>query len=105
METWLRPVRTSEALREWDMMLKACSLEWQGVLRAGDRLDIDVAVSHWGRTSWTLDYVGSCGGQPVFTARIVYVSVALGTASAMETPQAVRDFLGEPVDLIGAQAP
>jgi acyl-CoA thioesterase FadM len=84
------------------MMLKSCAIEWQGALAAGDRLEIDVGVARWGRTSWDLGYVGRCDGRPVFTARVVYVSVARGTATTIETPPAVREFLGEPVDLIGS---
>ena len=50
------------------MMLKKCTIEWQGPLGSGDRLDIDVAVARWGRTSWDLGFVGSCEGRAVFRA-------------------------------------
>jgi acyl-CoA thioester hydrolase len=102
METWLRPVRDTAEVRDWDMMLKRCTIEWQGTVRSGDRLDIDVAVSRWGRTSWDLGYVGTCERRPVFTAVVVYVSVARGTGTARETPRAIREFMGEPIDRIGA---
>lgn len=101
METWLRPVRETGAARSWDMMLKRCTLDWDGSVGSGDRLDIDVAVSRWGRTSWDLDFVGSCQGRPVFRARVVYVSVERGTTRAIDTPRQIRDFLGEPVELAG----
>lgn len=101
METWLRPVRDEGEARGWDMMLKRCTLEWDGSVGPGDRLDIDVAVSRWGRTSWDLDFTGRCEGRPVFRARVVYVSVERGSTRAIETPRLIRDFLGEPVALAG----
>ncbi len=102
MESWLRPLRENAEARGWDMMLKRCSIEWDGSLGQGDHLDIDVAVSRWGRSSWDLDFVGSCAGRPVFRARVVYVSVERGSTRVIETPRLIRDFLGEPVELVGA---
>jgi acyl-CoA thioesterase FadM len=81
------------------MMLKRCAIEWDGSVGPGDRLDINVAVSRWGRTSWDLDFAGSCQGRPVFRARVVYVSVERGTVRAIDTPRLIRDFLGEPVEI------
>jgi len=101
METWLRPLRESAEARNWDMMLKRCTIEWDGSVGSGDRLDIDVAVSRWGGSSWDLDFAGSCRGCPVFRARVVYVSIERGSTRAIPTPQRVRDFLGGPVDLVG----
>lgn len=94
LETWLRPIRAS-ATREfgWDMMLKKCTLEWQGSVGSGDRLDVDVSVARWGRTSWELGYVGTCEARPVFSAAVVYVSVDRRTAEPMETPREIREFL------------
>jgi acyl-CoA thioester hydrolase len=98
METWLRPIRPLGEKLGWDMMLKRCAIEWHGPLGARDVLDIDVAVARWGRTSWDLEYRGSTAGRLVFTARVVYVSVASGTNTPMETPREIREFLGEAVD-------
>ncbi len=104
METWLRPIRPLGDRLRWDMMLKRCTIEWHGPLGARDLLDVDVAVARWGRTSWDLGYRGTCGGRLVFTARVVYVSVASGTSTPMETPREIREFMGEPVDLLGQDA-
>jgi acyl-CoA thioesterase FadM len=86
------------------MMLKKVAIEWQGSVGSGDRLDIDVAVVRWGRTSWTVGYLGTCRGARVFTAEVVYVSVRLGQNEAIETPPAIRAALGEAIDLFGAGA-
>ena len=102
METWLRPIRPQIDELRWDMMLKRCEIEWHGPLGSGDLLDIDVAVARWGDTSWDLGYVGSCEGRLVFSATVVYVSVELGVAAPIETPAEIREFLGEPMDLVGA---
>ncbi len=100
METWLRPMRPLREQIGWDMMLKKCSIEWQGRLGSGDLLDIDVAVSRWGRTSWDLGYLGTCEGRPIFRALIVDVSVELETGEPMATPAGIREFMGEPTDLV-----
>jgi acyl-CoA thioester hydrolase len=102
LENWVRPMRLEGIV--WDMMLKRCTLEWQGSLASGDVLDLDVAVERWGRTSWDLVFRGTCEGRPVFTARVVYVSVDPETGKAIETPNPVRAFLGEPIDLLGTGA-
>ena len=102
MESWLRSIRPSGVELGWDMMLKKCTIEWQGSLGPGDLLDIDVAVSRWGLTSWDLGYLGTCRGGPVFRALVVYVSVQLGTLEPMETPEEIRRFMGKPIDLTGS---
>jgi acyl-CoA thioester hydrolase len=101
LEGWL-----DEALGElrasvgWDMMLKRVAIEWQGSLRRGDTVDIDVAIQRWGETSWDVGFVGTCRSQAVFAARVVYVSVRLGGAEQpMVTPAAIRERLGEPLEL------
>jgi acyl-CoA thioester hydrolase len=105
METWLRPIRPLGEELGWDMMLKRCAIEWHGPLGSGDLLEIDVAVARWGRTSWDLAYRGTCRGRLVFTARVVYVSVAAGANTPMATPGPIRDFMGAAVDLLGEDAP
>jgi acyl-CoA thioester hydrolase len=101
METWLRPIRPLGDELGWDMMLKRCAIEWHGSLGSRDLLEIEVAVARWGRTSWELGYRGTCEGRLVFTACAAYVSVASGTRTPMETPREIRQFMGEPVDLLG----
>ena len=104
METWMREFPHLRQTFGWDMMLKKCTLEWQGSVASGELLDIDVAVTHWGRTSWRLGYVGTCEGRAVFTAEVVYISVQLGSSKAIETPAGVRQAFGEAVDLSAAAA-
>jgi acyl-CoA thioester hydrolase len=99
METWLRPLRDESEALGWDMMLRRCEIEWHGPLGAREILDIDLAVARWGRTSWDLAYRGSSAGRLVFTARVVYVSVALGTGTPIETPPEIREFMGEASEL------
>ena len=47
--------------------------------------------------------MGSCGGEPVLTAEVLYVSVALGENVPMETPAEIREHLGEAVDLFATE--
>jgi acyl-CoA thioester hydrolase len=101
LEHWLSTLGDLRHDHGWDMMLKKSTVEWQGSVGSGDRLDIDLAVLHWGRTSWTMGYLGTCRGEPVFTGEVVYVSVRLDDQTAMETPTTIRAALGEAVDLFG----
>jgi acyl-CoA thioesterase FadM len=49
-------------------------------------------------------YLGTCRDQPVFKGEVVYVSVRLGDQQPIDTPPAVRQALGEAVELTGAEA-
>jgi acyl-CoA thioesterase FadM len=101
LENWIATMGDLRQSHGWDMMLKKVTLEWQGSLGSGDTLDLDLAIVQWGRTSWTLGYLGTCRGEPVFSAEVVYVSVVLGGQQSMETPSAIRGALGDAVDLFG----
>ena len=105
LETWLRPLRESGGAGDWDVMVVRCNIEWYGSLRPGDRLEMEVAIARWGRTSFDVGFTGSCGGRPVFGALVVYVSVEKAGGKAVETPPRVREHLGPPVDLIGPHRP
>lgn len=105
LETWLRPLRATPEARNWDVMLVRCNLEWYASLRSGDRLDMQVAIARWGRTSFDMGFTGSCQGRPVFGALVVYVSVEKESGRSVETPAPIREFLGPAVDLIGPHRP
>ena len=104
LENWLSTLGDLRRDHGWEMMLKKTTVEWQGSVGSGDRLDIDMGVVSWGRTSWTVGYLGTCKGEPVFKGEVVYVSVKLGANTAMETPAAVRASLGEAIDLFTGDA-
>ena len=99
LENWLSTLGDLRRDHGWEMMLKKITVEWQGSVGSGDSLDIDMGVVNWGRTSWTVGYLGTCKGEPVFKGEVVYVSVKLGANTAMETPAPVRSALGEAIDL------
>jgi acyl-CoA thioester hydrolase len=105
LENWIATLGDLRHPHGWDMMLKKATLEWQGSVGSGDRLDIDLGIVRWGRTSWTVGYLGTSSDRPVFTAEVVYVSVRLGENEAMDTPAAIREALGEAVDLFGKGSP
>ena len=100
MESWIATFGDFRGDHGWDMMTKQCTLEWQSSVKQHDVLDVDVAVTKWGRTSWTLGFVGTCESRPVFTAEMVYVSVKLGENVSMVTPEPIRQCLGDAVDLL-----
>jgi acyl-CoA thioester hydrolase len=104
LENWLAGMGDLRQAHGWDMMLKKVSIEWQGSAASGDLLDLDLGIVRWGRTSWTMGYLGTCRGAPVFTAEVVYVSVTLGEQQAMETPEPIRALLGDAIDLFSVGA-
>ncbi len=99
LETWLADIRELRADLGWEMMLRRCTIDFLGSATDADVLDIDLAISHWGRTSWTLAYRGTHEGRPVFTAEVVYVSVRTPEYVKMETPAEIRAFMGPATSL------
>ena len=63
--------------------------------RFGDELDLVVAVTRWGRTSFDVGVAGSVGERPVFTAHLVYVSTTPGAPVPTPVPEKVRELLTE----------
>lgn len=98
LERWLAPIVEARDRERWDMMLKKATLEWQGSLRNGEELEIDFAVTRWGRTSWDVTYRGTCTGRPVFLATVVYISVRVPENEARATPESIRAYMGDAVD-------
>lgn len=103
LENWIDALRKRGGVAAgWDMMLKKLTIEWQGSVGSGEALDIDMAISRWGRTSWEVSYLGTSAARAVFTARVLYVSVAVPGNLAIETPAEIRQYLGEAVELLPA---
>ncbi len=97
LEGWIATFGDLRQEYSWDMMTKRCTLEWRSFLKQHDVLNVDVAITKWGRTSWSVGFIGLCGSRAIFTAEMVYVSVLLGENTPIETPGPIRDFLGEAV--------
>jgi acyl-CoA thioester hydrolase len=97
LERWVRTFGDVRALG-WDMMLVKATVEWQGSAGHLDTIDVGVAVTRYGGTSFTLGYRGTVDGQPLFTAEIVYVSVRFGGREPYETPAQMRALLGDAVE-------
>jgi acyl-CoA thioester hydrolase len=79
---------------ELDWMLVRAEIEWQGSATYPDDVDIDCGVSRWGTSSFDVDYRGTVGGRPVFTARITYVCVVPGTKESTPIAARMRAGLG-----------
>lgn len=75
----------------WDIMVKAASITWSAPARLRDTVDIDIEISRFGNTSFDVTYIGTVGGEPVFEATMVYVSVVPGTLETAPVPQELRD--------------
>ncbi|MCY3963468.1 MAG: thioesterase family protein [Acidobacteria bacterium] len=99
METWLLPIRELRNSLGWDMMLRRTTIDFLGSVTDGDLLDIDLAIKHWGRTSWILGYRGTHEGRPIFTGEVVYVSVKVPDYTKQETPPEIRAYMGPETNL------
>jgi len=84
---------------DWDWMVVRSVLEWKAPARHGDVLVIEVGVVRYGSTSFDIGYVGTVAGKPVFTARVVCVSVMPVTLEKCPIPPRIRDRLGPVLDL------
>jgi acyl-CoA thioester hydrolase len=93
VELWLehRGVRVNDV--GWDFMLKKATIEWAGAATVHEVLDIAVAATRWGNTSFDVTFDGAVDGRPVFTCVITYVGVQLGTRDTMPPPPEVRAAL------------
>ncbi len=104
LENWLLGIREVRQKLGWEMMLRRTTIDFLGSVTDGDLLDIDLAIRHWGHTSWTLGYRGTHEGRLVFTAEVLYVSVHDPEYTKMETPAEIRAYMGPETDLEEAQA-
>ena len=95
-ETWLQSVGLSDIISTfgWDFMLKKATIEWAGAATVHDHLDIAVAATRWGNTSFDVGFDGSVDGRAVFSCTITYVGVKAGTRETMPPPPEVRTLLG-----------
>ena len=94
-EMWVREcgVRSMHELG-WDFMLKKAVIEWAGSATVAETIDIDVAATRWGNTSFDVTFDGSVGERPVFRCVVTYVGVKHGTLETMAPPPVVRTALG-----------
>ena len=93
-EMWVRAAGVREVGKGWDFMLKKAVIEWAGTATVAETIDIDVAATRWGNTSFDVTFHGSVGERPVFQCVITYVGVKMGTLETMPPPAAVRSALG-----------
>ena len=93
VETWLATLGLNVFEHGWDFMLKKAVVEWDGTATVHELIDIAVAVSRWGNTSFDVGFRGTVNGRPVFTTTITYVGVKAGTKETMPAPPEVRALL------------
>ncbi|MDQ3106545.1 MAG: acyl-CoA thioesterase [Actinomycetota bacterium] len=92
-ETWLAQRGVRVLSFGWDFMLKKATIEWAGAATVHDHLDITVAVTRWGNTSFDVGFEGSVDDRAVFSCTITYVGVKAGTRETMPPPPEVRAAL------------
>jgi acyl-CoA thioester hydrolase len=99
LDHWLRDQGQATGSQEWDLMVKSAQLVWHGSARWPDRLSIACGVTRWGRTSFDVIYRMSVDGRVVTDARLVYVSIATGSASPVQLPPDAVARFGEVVEV------
>jgi acyl-CoA thioester hydrolase len=77
----------------FDFMVKKASVTWIAGLKFPDTVDLDCAVTRWGRTSFDVTVTGTVAGSDRFVVELVYVSVTPGTHSPCPVPDDVRSLL------------
>ena len=77
-----------------DWMLVKVTMEWQGSATYGDAVDVACGIARWGTSSFDVDFRGTVGDRPVFTARITYVCIEPGGPKASTpVPALLRERL------------
>jgi acyl-CoA thioester hydrolase len=78
-----------------DVQLVHTELDWNGSVRFGDPVQIEVAAQAVGTTSFTLAFTvrPDAGSAPVATARTVYVVVAADGSGKRPVPPTLRAAL------------
>jgi acyl-CoA thioester hydrolase len=92
-ELWVRSTGVKVNDLGWDFMLKKATIEWAGTATVHETIDIAVAATRWGNTSFDVTFTGSVGERPVFTCVITYVGVRYGTLETMAPPEDVKRAL------------
>jgi acyl-CoA thioester hydrolase len=99
MDHWMRSLDGLGWVNSWDVMLKKATITWDSPARWTEQLSIDCAISRWGSTSFDVWFHLRVGDRPVADTVITYVSIEQGQSDPIETPQNVREALGDAVDL------
>ena len=99
-EVWVRSLGLDgvEDQQGWEWMVAHISVDWMSSARHGDILEIEVAVVHWGSTSFHFGFIGRIGEREVFRARSGCVTVDPSTYQKVPTPNHARRLLGNSVD-------
>ena len=93
VEHWFDAIPALGGEGLWDFVVKRAQLGWSSSARAGGRLDVAAWVSRWGTTSFTASFMGTVDERPVFTCRLVYVTIDPETGSPVPVPDVFRTAL------------
>lgn len=76
-----------------DVQVVHTEIDWRGPVQWPDRVEIATTIGGLGRTSITFDFEVRRNGEPVASARTVYVIVDLDVSGKRPIPQALREAL------------
>jgi acyl-CoA thioester hydrolase len=76
-----------------DVQLVHTEVDWAGAVGFGDDVAVQVVPAEVGCTSFTLRFTVLKAGEPVVTARTVYVCVAVDGGGKREVPARLRTIL------------
>ena len=81
-------------------MTKSATGTWHSAVVFGDTVDIELAVTRWGNTSFDVGVVLSVASDVRFTATITYVSVNVAAEHSDPRSVSIPDEVKLAVDLI-----
>jgi acyl-CoA thioester hydrolase len=76
-----------------DVQLVHTELDWRGVARWADDVVVEVSADSIGTTSFTLAFGVSVGGEPIASAKTVYVAIRADSSGKCPVPPALRAAL------------
>lgn len=89
-DLWFRDLGADLEGGEWDVMVKSATLTWSAPARVRDRIEIDVAATRFGNTSFDLTFRGTRGDDLLYECTITYVCVRTGTLETVPVPDGFR---------------
>ena len=97
IDRWLRTLDVKFEDLGWDLMVKRADLEWLGSATVGEVLDVAMAVTRWGNTSFVVGVEVTVGARAVLTGELTYVGVTPGTTETIPPPPEIKAKLSERV--------
>lgn len=88
-----RRVHGASRLPPWPFVLKRAVVEYQKPVEHGDEVVVELALTRWGKTSFTFAYEARVDGEIAFTGETVQVYLDASTGRPKTVPDEFRKRL------------